>query len=153
MILRRRRIKRVGSEFRFHLAEEETELIVGLLGQLSELLNDPGTMTDDRLRRVFPTAYPDDPERDAEYQRFMREELVASHLGSVEVVQTHLAGGRLDEAQFHRFVQALNAVRLVIGTLLDVSEDDDETRYADPDYALYGYLSGLLDEAITALQS
>ena len=46
-------------------------------------------------------------------------------------------------------------VRLVLGTLLDVSEDD-ETRpgpssTSSPEYQLYAYLSWLLDSAIQAM--
>ena len=50
------------------------------------------------------------------------------------------------------FVQAVNSVRLVLGTMLDVSEDDesgllDDDVAADdsPEYHLYAYLSWVLD--------
>ena len=51
-------------------------------------------------------------------------------------------------------MQAVNSVRLVLGTLLDVTEDDD----VDPpdelvdtaEYHLYGYLSWVLDSSVRA---
>ena len=50
------------------------------------------------------------------------------------------------------FVQAVNSVRLVLGTVLDVGEDDDvdpprRARSTRPEYHLYGYLSWVLDSA------
>lgn len=156
-MLRRWRIKRAGSgTFRVNVADGERELLRNLLPQLRELLTAPEGSVDDRVRRLFPTAYAEDPERDAEYQRFMREELVASRLAAIEQVERSLDAKELDEAQLVGWMQSVNAVRLVLGTMLDVQEDDnfDDLAEDDPDlhnYALYGYLSGLLDEMVTAL--
>ena len=112
------------------------------------------------MRRLFPVVHPDDAEREAEYQRLMREELVSSRLGAVDVVESVLGGsGRrvtLDDAQMQAFVQSVNAVRLVLGTLLDVTEDEDESRpdlVSSPEYQLYAYLSWLLDSAIQAMSA
>lgn len=139
--------------FRLLLPVEEQTVLDDLFAQLRELLGADEATAGERVRRVFPTAYPDDPELDAEYQRFMREELVASHLASIDRVRASLGTPEVDEAGLHGWVQSINAVRLVLGTLLDVSEDDDPSDYEDPTYALYGYLSGLLDEMITVLSS
>ena len=60
----------------------------------------------------------------------------------------------LDEAQMHAFVQAVNGVRLVLGTVLDVTEDDEvtgPTSSSQPEYQLYAYLSWLLDSAVRAM--
>ncbi len=152
MIFRRARVKRTGpNRFRLLLPVEEQTVLDDLFGQLHELLTaDPAT-AGERVRRVFPTAYPDDPELDAEYQRYMREELVASHLAAIGRVRASLGTTEVDDAGLHGWVQSINAVRLVLGTMLDVGEDEDPSLYDDPTYALYGYLSGLLDEMIQAL--
>ena len=49
-------------------------------------------------------------------------------------------------------MQAVNGVRLVLGTILDVSEDDDVDELEEhvPEYQLYAYLSWLLDSAVLA---
>ena len=98
---------------------------------------------------------------ESEYQRLMRDELVASRLSAINAVDALLVEpGRkvsFDEEQLVSFMQAVNAVRLVLGTLLDVSEDDDDG--ADeatgpvnaPEYQLYRYLSWILDSAVHAL--
>ncbi len=152
-MIRRRRIKRTGPDrFRFGLPDEERGLLADLLPQLRSLLgateDELGT---ERTRRLFPTAYPDDPEHDAEYQRFMREELVASHLGAIERVEQSLASTELTELELLGWVQSINALRLVLGTMLDVSEDGGSDNPDEPGYALYHYLSALLDEAVEAL--
>jgi hypothetical protein len=61
----------------------------------------------------------------------------------------------LTEEQLTAWMQAINSLRLVLGTLLDISDDDQELQF-DPDdpeartQALYGYLGGLLDEIVDA---
>ena len=89
----------------------------------------------------------------------MRDELVASRLAGTETVSNVLGRtGRkvtLDEAQMVAFMQAVNGVRLVLGTLFDVTEDDElvDSEEADdtPEHHLYGYLSWVLDSSVQAL--
>ena len=49
------------------------------------------------------------------------------------------------------FMQSVNAVRLVLGTLLDVGEDDELSEDDGPEHHLYGYLSWVLDASVRAL--
>ena len=61
---------------------------------------------------------------------------------------------RVDENQLHAWSTALNDLRLVLGTRLDVTEDMDEVDPEDPRapaFALYGYLTWLQGEIIEAL--
>lgn len=137
----------------------EVDLVLRLSGQLRDLIvsADPD---DPRLRRLFPTAYHDDPERDAEYQRLMREELVASRLAAIEQVHTALTPGRHDltMADVTSLMHGVNSLRLVVGTLLDVGEDEDPTTVAEDDpllgeHHLYAWLSWLLEWIVRALSS
>jgi hypothetical protein len=139
------------------IASPERALISRLLDELGELLTTPETPTTGA--RLFPVVHPDDAEREAEYQRLMRDELVASRLAGIETVTEVLGrSGRkvtLDEAQMAAFMQAVNGIRLVLGTLLDVTEDDElierEEAETTPEYHLYGYLSWVLDSSVRAL--
>jgi hypothetical protein len=157
MARRRRRIDRKGPDrYTIDLPAEERALLRQLLPQLRELVSAPPSASDERVRRLFPTAYPDDAERDAEYQRFMRDELVTSRVSAIVQVEESLDARQLTEAELVAWMQSVNSIRLVLGTLLDISEDlevddlpDDDPNL--PDYALYGYLSMLLDEIVTAL--
>lgn len=145
--------------FILNLRPDEAELVTRLIGELRELLlaNDP--LSEPLLRRLFPPAYhlADDVEADAEYQRLMREELVASRLTAMEEASRLLNSGQpLNDAAMQGLLRSLNAVRLVLGTLLDVGETHDPSELRDDDpmigeHHLYQFLSFLLDSAVDAL--
>jgi hypothetical protein len=150
-------IERVADGFLFHIGEDERGLVVKLLSELSQLMM--GEAGDPRLIRVFPPAYhlADDADADAEYQRLMREELVASRLSGISTVNQALhSTDPVNEETMVAFVQAINGLRLVLGTMLDVGEDHDpeDIDAEDPyvaEHHLYNFLSWLLDWAVRAL--
>ena len=135
------------------LGDEERQLLGHLLPQLTDVLGAPDHPD---VRRLFPTAYPDDAERDADYQRYMREELVASRSAALETVLASMDKAELDAAELAAWMQTLNAARLVLGTRLDVGEGDDVAHRLDPDdpdeqaQIAYHWLSALLEEATRA---
>ena len=136
------------------IAPQERALVIRLLGELSELLS--STDEQPATARLFPVVHPDDAEREAEYQRLMRDELITSRLAAIAAVTKVLEGSAkkvtLSEEQLTSFMQAVNGVRLVLGTILNVSEDDEVEEIEDhvPEYQLYAYLSWLLDSAVVA---
>lgn len=153
------------------LGEDELGLVSDLVHQLRDLLV-RGDPDDERVRRLFPVAYHDDPERDAEYQRLMREELVASRLAAIELLDRVLLSPAdqpaneseqtrqtiLDEEQVTALMHSVNSLRLVLGTLLDVGEDEDPTVLAEDhphlgEHHLYGWLSWLLEWTVRALSA
>ena len=149
-----------GGGYRLNLDADERTVLAGMVAQLRDVLvaSPPDAP---QLRRLFPTAYASDPEKDAEYQRLMREELVGSRLSAIETVLGVLqpeesSPPRLDAEQLGQFMTSLNALRLVLGTICDVGEDDDLADVT-PDHPLfaeyhaYGYLSYLVDAAVDAL--
>jgi Domain of unknown function (DUF2017) len=156
MAFRRRRDRIVAlgeGRFAITLADPERQTLRHLVGQLRELLQeaDPG---DERMRRLFPTTYTNDPEADAEYQRFMRPELVQSKLSALDAFEKSVSNEEVSEPELIGFMQSINSVRLVLGTILDVSEGDLDLDPDDPNidgYILYDYLSGLLDDIVHAL--
>ena len=87
----------------------------------------------------------------------MREELVASRLTAISAVNEALAAKPpLDESQILALMQSLNGLRLVIGTALDVSEEEDLSDVDDDspnagEHHLYGFLSWLLEWTVRAL--
>ena len=147
-----RRVKRIGVDrYRVSLPEAERELLASLVPQLRDLL----TTDDPSLTRLFPTAYPDDPDRDAGYQALVRDELLEKRFASLDVLEATIAGGELTGAQLEAWMRALNDLRLVLGTRLDVSEDDLEVVEPDdpdaPAWAIYHYLAMLLSFIVDAL--
>lgn len=135
------------------LADQERELLRNLGPQLEALLD-----TDDpSLRRLFPTAYHDDPDADAEYRRLMADELVASRRRALETLAAHVDATEIDPDELAAWSQAVNALRLVLGTRLDVSEEDEPV--VDPDdpeapaRVVYHLLGIILDDMVRALSA
>jgi hypothetical protein len=149
-------VSRSGSGFTLHMGADERQVVAGLLTELRGMQTDPAAA--DAVGRLFPVVHPGDAEQEEEWQRLMREELVTSRSAAIDRVVAVLGRpGRkvaLDEAEMHAFLQAVNSIRLVLGTVLDVGEDEDdvaEELLESPEYGLYGYLSYVLDASVRAL--
>lgn len=143
--------------FRINLSEDERETMLRFVDQLEEVL--AAEQTDPRVRRLFPTAYHENPDLDAEYQGYMRDELSQSRASSIATVREVLGSeGPISESQLYAFMMVLNSLRLVLGTLLGVSEDEDtdDIEEDDPTFGqaqLYGYLGWLLEWTVDTLSN
>ena len=151
-------VEAVRGGWRITLDDEERRLLVRLMGELRALLTGPDD--NELLRRLFPVAYPEDEEKEAEYQRLMREELVASRLAAIESVSRTIdpAGDRarqlLDEGETIAFMQSINAIRLVLGSMLGITDDEsagDADSTDSPEHRLYDFLSWLLEWTVRSL--
>ena len=152
-------VRAKGDRFVVDLGADESGLIRRLIGELRSMLTDPEP--DDGaqvlLARLFPVVHPDDEEMEAEYQRLMREELVQSKLSAFDIVDDTLSGdGRVDEGELLAVMQSINSIRLVLGTMLGVTDDPDTDEVTpgledSAEYHLYGYLSWLLEWCVRAL--
>jgi hypothetical protein len=137
--------------FELRLSDDERDLIASLAGQLRELLVGDET---DGLERLFPPGYADDPDREQEYQQLTHDELLTKRLASVDVVEETLTHTTLDEDQLSAWMGAVNDLRLVLGTRLDVTEDMDDIELDDPRapaFHVYHYLTYVLSEIVNAL--
>ena len=157
----RRRVRRGrGGGFDLRIPADERELLRSVGPQLRELLVREAASAqeggDSAVSRLFPVAYPDDEDRQTEYRLLVHDELLASHLGALAVLEETADSDHLDEDQLMAWMKALNHVRLVLGTRLDVTEEGDErpTSPSDPRtaaFAVYDYLTYLQGEIIDAL--
>jgi hypothetical protein len=149
----RRPIKRTRAGlYQLNLGAGERGLLAALAPQLRELLTDPDQPG---LHRLFPPAYGNeaDAEHQDEYRRLMTEDLVERHSAALEILATTANAEELDAEQMEAWMLALNHLRLVIGTRLDVSEDDDPETMDDPDHQVYYLLGYLQERVIEALAS
>lgn len=149
-----RRIRRTRKgDFEVRLSADERDLLRSVAPQLAELLE--GDLDQPGLRRLFPAAYANDPELDAEYQEMVRDDLAERRRASVRTLLESIDATRLDEEQLLAWMGAVNDLRLVLGTRLDVSEDMDAVPDpSDPDaglLSLYGYLGYLLETLVEAI--
>jgi hypothetical protein len=148
-----RRIDKRQGRFLLRLDPQERDLIRQLLDELREILT--LSPEDPRVRRLYPSAYAEDAELEDEYRKLTRDELQSGRLASIDAVEASVDAELLDAEQLGAWMQAVNSLRLVLGTMLNISDDDHELSYnpEDPNarsVALYGYLGGLLDEIVDA---
>jgi uncharacterized protein DUF2017 len=149
-----RRIERTGDgDYVLRLAEEERGLLRQLPIDLRSLLE--VAPEDPVLRRLFPPAYED--ERDeAAYRDLMGDELLEGRRRSLQVLAETAEAERLTGEQAQAWLTALNDLRLVLGTRLEVRdgtllEDLAEDDPRAPELALYAYLSWLQEQLVEAL--
>lgn len=140
-----------GQGFELRLTEDERELLARLPLELVELLeldpkDDPG------LARLFPDAYtPLDADLNDEYKRLMTDDLRDRHREALETIASEAHSTVLTADQLYAWMTGLGQLRLVVGTRLGVSEETDPDD--SPEFALYGYLSYLQEQAVEALST
>jgi len=154
-----------------NLPADQREVVSHLLGELRALLRD-GDPDRPPLVRLFPPVYVDDEEKEAEYRRLMRDDLITSRLAQIDAADNLLGPDgpeRFSEADTIALMQSINAVRVVLGTILDVTDDDfdDDLPEIDDDLdgddddrgrestaaQLYDYLSWLLEWVVRSLNT
>lgn len=155
MSRRNRRVsrKRDGS-YKVDLPDDERALLRSLPGQLRSLLETD--RSDPTVRRLFPTAYPLDKADDDEYHRLVGEQLLENHVAALEILESTADADLLDEGQLMAWMRALNQLRLVLGTRLDV-DDESSGMLPDPDEpdadirTVFIYLGWLQEQVVDAL--
>jgi hypothetical protein len=133
-----------------NLSTDDREALRQLVPQIAQLLDDPDQPV---LQRLFPPAYSDqqDAAHQEEYRRLMQEDLVERHRQALELVASTADANHLTEEELSAWIRALNSIRLVLGTFLDVQEDDQQRAPTSVEEAIYQWLSLLLGEAVDAL--
>lgn len=153
----RRRIARLGPDrFAVRLDRDEREVLVEVCSSLAEALEDEqAAQAAPAFRRLFPVAHADDAELEAGYQELVHDELRATRLADLAAVVEGAEAAELDTAGLERWMRAINAVRLVFGTALDVGEGPVEALDPDdpstPAMAVYLFLGYLLEEVVEQL--
>ncbi len=137
-----------GAVHKLPFGEGERRLLVGLCASLRELLVDG---SDPSLVRLRPTAYVDDPEQERAWQLLARSELDDHRLVALDTVEGGIERRQVTDAELQAWLTTLNALRLVLGTQLGVSDDEDEADLDGPDgdrWAVYEWLGGALSWVI-----
>jgi hypothetical protein len=151
------RVKRVrGGGFALRITGAERDVLRSLPAQLRQLLTGQDVAANPDLRRLFPPAYPDDPQKAAEFDGMVRDDLMAARLAAIDVMERTIDSHRLSEDELLAWLSAINDLRLVLGTRLDVQEDLSELDVHPDDpraesVVLYAYLSILEEDAVAAL--
>ncbi len=147
--------RRVDGTFNVNLNDDERAAFIKFFSEFEELLN--ADSRDDNLRRLFPVAYHDNDENDGEFQRLMHDDLVTSKRTSLDTsrrIMQSAIDDTVSEADMLQLMTTLNGLRLVLGTMLDVGEDDGDIDDDDPlagQRHLYEYIGWLLEWVVAGL--
>ena len=154
-MFQQRQIERARSgEIRLRLAPEERRLLQAVLaGVRTRLDQDPD---DDALRRLFPPAYGDDADAEQEYRELVHGTLVEGKREALRLVERTLDRDHLTDDEASAWLGALNDARLVLGTLLDVTEETyafelDMDVPRGRELAVFAYLTWLQEQLVDAL--
>ncbi len=134
-----------------NLDADQRDLLRHLFAELREALT---LDTDEGLRRLYPTAYPNDAERDAGYQALVHGELMEKRLSALDEVEATVDNETLSIEQLNMWMRSINELRLILGTKLDVSEEDVDFDPEAPDAQarmVYMHLGWLLEQVVSAL--
>jgi hypothetical protein len=148
--LRFRRVRR--GVYQLRLPPEERSALRGLCEDVRAAL----ASDDPAAGRLFPPGHADDPVTSHEFQAMVRDDLMASHLQALDTMERTIDETRLNDEQSAAWLAALNQIRLVLGTRLDVTEELYETGLAPDDpradgLAMYHYLGFLQEQVVEAV--
>ena len=139
------------------LDPHERRILASLVAELRAELDDPeSAATGGSLARLYPPAFPDDPDAEAAYADLVLADLVDTRRDRVAVVEATLDAQDLDDAQAAAWLGTLNDLRLVLGSSLGIEDGDDAT-IPDPDdpdamrQAIFAYLGWLVAAFVDAL--
>ena len=143
-------------DFELRLTTDERTILRGLPDQLRNLIEHEDPTSDPAMARLYPPAYEDDPIRNLEFERMAGDDLTSQRLSSISAMEASIDADRLTENQLLSWLGVLNDLRLVLGTRLDITEDTTEEDFAAgdpraPTFALYGYLTWLVDAIVSEL--
>ena len=110
--------------------EWQRDMLASLAASLRDLLLSGSSPM---LRRLYPTAYPSDAEANDAYNELVHDQLLEQRLAALDTLETTMTREELTIEDLTQWMHAINAIRLVLGTRLDLSEDDDPRDIADDD--------------------
>ena len=166
---------RLGGKLTLELDTAELGVLSQLFEQMSELLEDPDSETgsdplakllnmsgstqiseDPALARLFPDGYSDNEHASADFRRFTEQDLRTQKITALATAQETLIDWKgkssITEQQAQDWLKALNDLRLVLGTRLEITDDANRDFDVDePGMHLYNYLTYLQGTLIDAL--
>jgi hypothetical protein len=131
------------------------------LAELVGLADEVQAPDDPVLSRLLPDAYRDDPAAAVDFRRYTDADLRRRKRDNATAVRRSLPDGsgrvELDRDQVDQWLEALNDMRLALGTALGVTEEThpEEADEEDPSYAslqVYGWLGWLQESLLSCTE-
>jgi len=129
----------------------DRSLLEVLIPQMRELVtqHDPDTW------RLFPNPYPKHAKAADEYAELIGDDLKDKHVGALDTVERTLDAKRLTEDEMVSWMNAVNHLRLFMGTRLKVTEESDYDDFQTEEelalFDMYVYLGGMLELIVRAM--
>lgn len=166
---------RLGGKLTLELVAAELDVLSQLFDQMADLLEDPeGELDSDplakllnmsgstqisedpALARLFPDGYSDDEHASADFRRFTEQDLKAQKVVALDTARESLKDWQgkssITQQQALDWLKALNDLRLVLGTRLEITDEHDRDYDSEePGFHLYNYLTYLQGTLIDAL--
>jgi Domain of unknown function (DUF2017) len=147
--------RRAEAGFELDLDDELRGVLEHLAEEFRDLLVAETPASDTSLQRLFPPAHPEDLLENLEYERVAGASLLDGKLTAHETLRRTARADRLTEDELLAWMTAINDMRLVIGTRIDVQEDSEPRDFADDperegSFHLYVYLTWLLEAIVEA---
>ncbi|MCL5077540.1 MAG: DUF2017 domain-containing protein [Actinobacteria bacterium] len=146
-----REIEKVGDDrFKIELADQVRQLLL----DLKEMTLTHVVSESPIAKRIFPTAYNNSPEMELDFEKLTREPLMNHHQENLSLFERSLFKNEINQEEVLAWISALNNMRLILGTALDIQEDQEIPKETDPNYEGYlvydliTYLQGALIEEI-----
>jgi hypothetical protein len=143
---------------RLQFLPTEALVLAAFFDEIAESIEADALAGDDPVRmRLFPAAYPNDADADDEYRSFTESGLRAERSARAQACSEQLRRGAdvtLADGEGERWLQALNDLRLALGTRLDITEDEPDLDPSEPDFherSAYYWLTALQDSLVRAL--
>lgn len=156
MLRRRFRPLRRGRGCALNLPSEERTLLETLPSELTGVLKglDHSGELPENLRRLFPRAYVSDDEAERSYSSATRAELADGHMAALSTLAGTAQASSLTEEQMGEWMAALTDLRLVLGTVLQVTDDEAwvVAHQGESEAIIYHYLTMLQSELIDVME-
>lgn len=160
----RRIFRRDNEGVRVRLRDYEADVFVHWLDDLRRIIDDPESLGPEVVRRLQPTAHPDDPLAEDDYQQLNAPFLEDERRAALAHMQTTIEQGRLGDGSIRAQITAddaeawlisINYLRLAFGTALGIEADvDPDIAPNDPMFPIliaYAQLSYMLEELLDAM--
>jgi hypothetical protein len=103
------------------------------------------------FRRLFPPAYADDEAAEEEYRSMVRSDLDETRALALDTLAKTADATELTEEELDAWLRALNYIRLWLGTLLDIKEDEPDEGTEGPAHLLYYLLTAWQELAVSVI--
>lgn len=148
--------RRRRDRFVVSLGAGDRSTLAELARQSRELLESEDPSSDPAVARLFPAAYRDDPLMSLEFEQTMGDAPKNGKLEALRTLERTADAKELSEDELLSWMGAVNDMRLVMGTRIDITEESTEEDFPDDDpdhdaFLVYGYLTWLEDAMLRAL--